>query len=222
MASFTDTQLPKFNPYIQQQPVEAMTAVGTQRQKAHEEGVQKIQTQIDNIAGLQVGRDVDKAYLQSKINELGNDLRSVAAGDFSNFQLVNSTGGMIKQIGNDPFIRAGVSATANDSKQMEMMEEDRKKGTLTPQAEHFYSLKRNSYYSNSSLKGEDGKPINYSGKYIQSWDIDKNILEAIKAVGDKKWSKDNVFKMVNGQIAKDKNGQPILSDYATREKLMVY
>ena len=50
MASFTDTSVPKFNPYIAQQPVEALVSVGVQKQKAYEEGVQKIQTQIDNIA----------------------------------------------------------------------------------------------------------------------------------------------------------------------------
>ena len=217
MASFTDTQPPRFNPYIQQQPVEAMVAVGTQKQKAHDEGVQKIQTQIDNLASIDVGRDVDKAYLQSKINELGNNLRTVASGDFSNFQMVNSVGGMIKQIGYDPYIRTAVASTANDRKETALMDEDRKAGKLTPQAEHFYGLKRSKYYNNSSLKGEDGKPVGFGGKYIQSWDIDKNIVEAIKGVGDSKWSADNVFKMVNGQIAKDSNGAPIYSEYAIRE-----
>lgn len=218
MASFTDTQMPNFNPYIQQQPVEAMVAVGTQKQKAYEQGVQKIQSQIDSIAGLDVARDVDKAYLQSKLNQLGNNLRTVAAGDFSNFQLVNSVGGMTKKVVSDPYIKAAVSSTAMDRKEMALLEEDRKKGALTPQAEYFYNLKRQKYYNSSELQNAQGNPVQYTGKYIQSWDIDKNMLDAIKAVGDSKWSADNVFKMVNGQIAKDKNGAPIYSDYAIREK----
>lgn len=218
MASFTDTQPPRFNPYIQQQPVEAMVAVGTQKQKAHDEGVQKIQTQIDNLAAIDVGRDVDKAYLQSKINEMGNSLRSVAAGDFGNFQLVNSVGGMIKQIGYDPYIRTAVASTANDRNQTALMEEDRKSGKLTPHSEYYYGLKRNKYYSNNSLKGEGGRPIGFSGKYVQSWDIDKALVEAINAVGDSKWSADQVYKMIDGQIMKDKNGNPILSDYAIKTK----
>jgi len=92
MASFTDNAqaLSQFNPYIQQLPVEEMIDVGKRRQTAHNEGVQKIQTEIENVAGLDVVRDVDKAYLQSKLNQLGNNLRTVAAGDFSNFQLVIS------------------------------------------------------------------------------------------------------------------------------------
>lgn len=216
MASFTD-KTPRFNPYIQQLPVEAMAQVGMAKQKAHDEGVQKIQAQIDSMAGLQVGRDVDKAYLQSKMNELGNNLRTFAAGDFSNFQLVNSVGGMVNQVGNDPYIKAAVSSTANDAKQMAAMEADRAKGTLTPHAEYYYAQKRNKYYNSTELSSPDGKPVSFSGKYVQSWDIDKNILDAIKAVGDSKWSADNVFVMVNGQIAKDANGAPIYSDYATRE-----
>ena len=45
-----------------------------------------IQSNIDNIAGLDIVRGVDKAYLQSKLNQLGNNLMTVAAGDFSNFE----------------------------------------------------------------------------------------------------------------------------------------
>jgi len=83
MASYTD-QIPKFNPYIQQLPIEAMVQVGMEKQRRYDEGLQKIQTNIDNIAGLDVVRDVDKQYLQSKLNDLGSKLKTVAAGDFSN------------------------------------------------------------------------------------------------------------------------------------------
>ena len=100
MASYTDT-VPKFNPYVKQLPLEAMVEVGMYKQQKYDEGIQKIQTNIDNVAGLDVHNDVDKAYLQSKLNQLGNDLRTVSAGDFSNFQLVNSVNGMTNQIAKD-------------------------------------------------------------------------------------------------------------------------
>ncbi len=70
MASFPDI-IPQFNPYIQQLPVEAMVTVGMEKQKRYDEGIQKLQTQIDTIAGIEVLRPQDKAYLQSKLNELG-------------------------------------------------------------------------------------------------------------------------------------------------------
>ena len=116
MASFTDI-IPQFTPYVQQLPVEAMVAVGMEKQKRYDEGVQKIQQSIDKIAGLDVAADADKAYLQSKLNQLGNDLTFVAAGDFSNYQIVNSVDGMAKQIAYDPNVQNAVGSTAYLRKQ---------------------------------------------------------------------------------------------------------
>lgn len=218
MASFTDT-IPTFSPYVQQLPVEAMVQVGQQKQNQYNQGIEKIQSNIDQISGLPIGRDADKAYVQSKINELGNNLKTFMASDFSDAQLVNSVNGMTGQISKDPYVRAAVYSTANDAKQMDQMEKDKQAGKLTPHAEYNYQLKRNQYYNNPDLKTKDGKPINFSGTYDQSWDIDKNLIDAVKGVGDSKWSADIVFKTdSNGQFIKDKNGIPILSEYAIREK----
>jgi hypothetical protein len=222
MASFTDNiqSLTNFKPYVQQLPIEEMVAVGQNRQAKYDQGVQKIQSAVDNVAGLDVGRDVDKKYLESKLSELQNNLKSVAAGDFSNYQLVKSTAGMANSISKDPIIQAGVYSSANDKKQLAELEKDRQSGKLTPQAELYYQLKRNAYYNNESLTGEDGSPISFSGKYIQSWDIDKNLTEAIKSVGDSKWTTENVFKTdpTTGQPLKDKKtGMPIYSEFAIKE-----
>jgi hypothetical protein len=220
MASFTDNPqlLGTFNPYIQQLPVDAMVKVGMYKQEQYNAGIEKIQSNIDKIGGLAIGRDVDKAYLQSKINQLGNNLKGFMASDFSDAQLVNSVNGMTGKLASDPYIQSAVSSTANDKKQMEQMEADRQKGILTPQAEYYYNLKRQKYYDDPSLKTEDGKPINFNGKYTQSWDLDKNIIEAVKAVGDSKMSSDVIFEMdpATGKIAIDANGVPKYSSYATR------
>ena len=72
MASFTDA-IPQFNPYIQQLPVEAMVQVGMEKQQRYDQGLQKIQSQIDQVAGLSLYRDSDKQQLQSKLNELGSN-----------------------------------------------------------------------------------------------------------------------------------------------------
>ena len=126
MASFTDA-ISQFNPYVQQLPVEAMLKVGMYKQQKYEEGVQKIQSEIDKVAGLDVYKPVDKQYLQSKLNELGSKLKTVASGDFSNFQLVNSVGGMAAQIGKDSKIVNAVTATSLLRKQMQKMNDDSEK-----------------------------------------------------------------------------------------------
>lgn len=59
MANWTDAPI-QFNPYVQQLPVEAMVKVGMEKQQLDNEGVQKIQTGIDNVAGLDIMRDVDR------------------------------------------------------------------------------------------------------------------------------------------------------------------
>jgi len=191
MASFTDL-IPQFNPYIQQLPVEAMVSVGMEKQRRYDEGIQKLQSQIDQVAGLSVLRPQDKAYLQSKLNELGNNLRGVAAGDFSNFQLVNSVGGMIGQVSKDPFVIAAVKSTANDQKNLEQIDADRRSGKLDPANEFFYSMQRKKYLE-AGLATEDGKPITFSGYYLPYKDVYGKLRTIAKDVGVDETIVQNLF-----------------------------
>lgn len=216
MASYTD-RIPKFTPYISQLPVEAMVQVGMEKQRRYDEGVQKIQSQIDNIAGLEVLRPQDKAYLQSRLNELGNNLRTVAAGDFSNFQLVNSVGGMVTQIGKDKIVQAAVQSAARDKQQMTIMEEERKKGTLTPDNETFYKKQKNAYL-NSGLVNDDGSPIVFGGTYVPYFDVFKFAKETFDAVKPDGLTWDQVYVTdTNGNPKIDpKTNQPIYSPVMIR------
>lgn len=240
MASFLD-QISQFNPYIQQLPVEEMKQVGMYKQQQYDQGVQKIQGYIDNIAGMDVMRDVDKQHLQSKMNDLGSRLKTVAAGDFSNQQLVNSVGGMASQIIKDPNIQAAIYSSSNDKKQLSEMEQAREKGELTPHAEYVYSLKRNDYLNNSNLNNDGGKPVVFSGKFVKGWNIEKNMSDALKEVADGKYNVENLFVTdENGaikhniqQVTDPKTGRvvinpktgkpieedkgPIYSEYAVKE-----
>jgi hypothetical protein len=207
MASFTDTQPPKFNPYIQQQPVEAMVSVGMQKQKAYEEGVQKIQTQVDNIAGLDVIRDVDKAYLQSKLNQLGNNLRTVASGDFSNFQLVNSVSGMTKQLIRDEGIQNAVSSTAKLRKEQTFMEEERKKGELNPANEYVFNKQVSSWMDNSDVNA------GLNAKYNKFFDVDKHMADTFDKIKPDGYTIDQIFVTGNDgkPLINKRTGQPELS-----------
>jgi predicted RND superfamily exporter protein len=132
MASWTD-RIPTFNPYVEQQPVDAMLKVGMYKQQKYEEGVQKIQTAIDNVAGLDIASELDKKYLQSKLNGLGNNLNIVAGADFSNFQLVNSVNGMTKEIVKDEYVQNAVASTAQIRKNQRILEADEKAGKSSVQ-----------------------------------------------------------------------------------------
>ena len=209
MASFTDV-IPQFNPYIQQLPVEAMVQVGMEKQQRYDQGIQRIQSQIDQVAGLSLYRDADKQQLQSKLNELGSKLKTVAAADFSNYQLVNSVAGMASTIMKDPILIAGVQSTQNIKNNEKLIEEARQKGELTPDNLDFYN-KKLAAYDNAGLVDERGKPIVFNSKYDPFFDIDKFARETFDAVKPDNYTYDEVFQ-------KDDKGNTVYSPIMTRLK----
>jgi hypothetical protein len=178
MASFTDNPqlLTNFNPYVQQLPVDAMREVGMYKQAKYDEGVQKIQTTIDNVAGLDVVRDVDKGYLQSKLNELGNNLKTVAAGDFSNFQLVNSTASMANNIAKDATVQNAVMSTAKYRKEAAFMESQRKEGKGAVENEWDFKSSANKWLTSSNVDES------FDGKYQSYIDVNKKWMDVMKTL----------------------------------------
>lgn len=206
MASWTD-KIPTFNPYVAQLPVEAMVQVGMEKQRRYDEGIQKIQTNIDNIAGLDIIRDVDKVYLQSKLNQLGNDIRTVAAGDFSNFQLVNSVNGMTNQIVKDRNVLNAISSTKAYRKGLEDMDAANKAGKGA--ASHDWEFKTS---ANEWLNNKDINKTFNSG-YKQYSNYMKNGLEVVKALVKNENIKDVAFEY-------DANGNVVgVLDAMTRTKI---
>lgn len=205
MASFTDI-IPQFTPYIQQLPVEAMVQVGMEKQKRYDEGIQKIQSQIDTIAGLDVIRDIDKAYLQSKLNELGNNLKVVAAGDFSNFQLVNSVGGMANQIVRDPNIVNALSSTKAYRKGIEDMNAMIKDGKGSSSRTWEFTTKANNWLNSKDLNSK------FDATYKPYTNYRKNATEIIKGLTGDSTIRDDAFDI-------DANGNLVIKDAITRTKL---
>lgn len=187
MASFTDA-IAQFNPYIQQLPVDAMVQVGMYKQAKYEEGVQKVQSYIDNVAGIDVIKPEHKQYLQSKVNELGSKLRSVAAGDFSNQQLVNSVGGMATQIIKDPKIQNYVYSTQNIRKMLEQKDADIKAGKSNPDNVRVFEHDLNNWLSDGSADSS------FRGRYDQYFDIDKHVKEQFDAIKPGNWSIDQIYE----------------------------
>ena len=213
MASFTDNPqlLSTFNPYVAQLPIEAMVKVGMQKQQQYDEGIQKIQTNIDNIAGLDIYKDSDKAYLQSKLNQLGNDSRVFAMSDFSNAQMVNSVNGMTNSLIKDNKIQNAVSATASAKKELAFMEEERKKGNLNPANEAVFKKKFSSWSNNEEV----GQSFN--ARYDPYFDVWKFAKETFDAIGDESMSFDQIFQTgADGKPLLDKNNKPVLAPYMKR------
>ena len=217
MASFTD-KIPTFNPYIQQLPVEAMVKVGMEKQQRYDQGVEKIQSEVDKIGGLSVAKDVHKAYLQSKINELGNNLKTFMASDFSDYQLVNSVAGMTSQITKDPIVLNAVSSTQVIEKGNQEKEEAIKAGKSSPENEWWWSTQVNDFLSNDDLKQS------FNGRFIQYTDVDKKLRDLASKIKDTDSSIDIPYRRDNagntlyynadGTVSTDpsKGGKPQIDD----------
>lgn len=204
MASFTDI-IPKFNPYVQQLPVEAMVQVGMEKQKRYDEGIQKIQAQIDNIAGMDIAQDAQRIYLQSKLNELGNNLKGVAAGDFSNFQLVNSVGGMTNQLVKDPRIVNALVSTKNYRKGLEDM------ATLTKEGKA--SSSRTWEFKTAASEWLNGDvDASFNSQYKPYTNYRKNAMEVIKGLTKSKNITEDAFDI-------DENGNLEIKDAKVRTEL---
>ena len=194
MASFTDKPIP-LAPYVEQLPLQAMVGVGEQLQERYNQGVQKIQSSIDNMAGLDIMRPVDKNYMQSLLNNLGNNLKTVAAGDFSNYQLVNSVSGMVGTIGKDVNVQNAVASTAWYKKQLVQMQEDVKNGKANPANDYDFSVKSNAWLSSNS-PGEK-----FSSSYQTPIDYTKKWTDALAKIHSNLTSQDILNSMdSNGKI----------------------
>jgi hypothetical protein len=207
MASFTD-QILQFNPYVSQLPIDAMVKVGTYKQQKYEEGVQRIQGEIDKVAGLEIVKPIHKQYLQSKLNELGSKLKTVASGDFSNFQLVNSVGGMASQIGKDSTIQNAVYSTQKVRKGQQDMEAARKAGKSSIQNEAWFNNGVNGWMNDNDVKSS------FSDYFVEYTDIEKKLRDVAKDVHEYDQSIEIPFQKDNsGNVLYfDKNGNVTTPD----------
>ena len=197
MASFTDS-ISQFNPYVQQIPLEEMAKVGMYKQAQYDQGVQKVQSYIDNVAGLDIMHEADKKYLQSKLGQLGNKLKTVAAGDFSNQQLVSSVGGMASSLIKDQNIQNAVSSTALYKKQTEELEKAYKEGKSSVANVDDFRTKADAWLSTDKVGQK------FTGRYSPYVDYKKQWLDVIKALHADETGKDFAYERyidpVSGEV----------------------
>ena len=212
MASFTDA-ISQFNPYVSQLPIDAMVKVGMYKQQKYDEGVQKIQGYIDSIAGLDVVKPLQKQYLQSKLDELGSKLKTVAAGDFSNFQLVNSVGGMSTQIVKDPIVNNAVMSTQKVRKGQQDKEAAIKSGKSSPENDWWWDTQVGSWINDGKLDSS------FNGGYLEYIDVDSKLREVAEKVKEVDNSIDIPYQRdTAGNYIRDKNGNLLVDDAMLRVK----
>jgi hypothetical protein len=205
MASFTDSPV-QFAPYVSEIPNDLMLKVGMDKQQKYEQGIQRIQTNIDNVAGLDIANPVQQKYLQSKLNTLGNNLKFVAAGDFSDFQLVNSVNGMTKQIVKDDTVLNAISSTKTYRKGLADMATANKEGKSAASHDWLFKSEASEYLNNEDVKASFNK------SYKQYSNYSKNAIEVIKNLAKNETTRDVA-------VETDNNGNMVVLDAMTRTKI---
>ena len=197
MASYTD-KIPTFNPYVAQQPVDAMLKVGMYKQQKYEEGVKRIQNSIDNVSGLDIANPVQQKYLQSKLNSLGNNLTFLAASDFSDFSLVNSVNGMTKEIVKDEDVINAVSSTAKMRAGYKKREELAKKGLTDKNNDDYYDKFVGDYINSTDLKAR------FNSDYVPYTNIVKKLQAALVGAGETSVTAEQLF------VTDPNTGKPLI------------
>jgi hypothetical protein len=195
-----------------------MVQVGMRRQAKYDEGVEKIQSYIDNIAGLDVIKPIHKEYIQSKLNELGGKLKTVAAGDFSNQQLVNSIGGMTTQIIKDPTVQNAVYSTQRVRKVQGDMEAAKKAGKSGIENELWANNEISSWINDGDAQ------TTFNGEFVEYTDLDKQLrdlhskLKEAENSVDIPWKTDANNRILYYSTVKDAKGNVIKTNVSTDPK----
>jgi len=150
MSNFTDQPI-QFNPYIETTPVQAMVAVGMQKEQDFKQGIAKVQAYVDTIAGLDIAKEEHKQYVSTKLNEVKQGIAKNLSGDFSDSRITNQIGGAAVHIYKDPIVQNAVISTGNYRKGIADIEAARKAGKSNIANETVFTDSANEWLSDKNV-----------------------------------------------------------------------
>lgn len=221
MASFSD-QITGFTPYQQEVPVNALIDEGQRKQMQFDEGVQRIQGEVSNIANLPIVKEQGKQYLQAKLGQLKSTLSTSVASDFSDSRLINQIGGLTREIGTDPIIQNQVQGALAYKAGLDAIEASKVKGKdggsgYGVNNEAFFHAQANQWLNDGDLKS------GFNGKYVEHIDVDsklrklRNDLKESEPITEIPYRRDNsgntlYFDKKGNPSTNPANGQPVIDD----------
>lgn len=175
MASFAENPNRRYNDYVGM-PTDTYAAVGLFKQGMYEQGIQQIQTALSTVAGLEIARDVDKQYLNSKVSEVTSKINGIAGGDWSNKNLVSKATGIATTVAKDEYVQNAVYSTAEYKNRLETLKKVREKGDgYSPQNEWDYLNDVNSWMTDPTV----GKKLGHK-EYSNYVDLNETALKYFK------------------------------------------
>lgn len=206
MASFTD-KIHGFSPYIEEMPSDAYLRVGMFKQQQTDEGIQKVQSYIDAVAGLPVVKQEDKDYIQGKLGQIQEGVTKNLSGDFSDARITNQVGGAVKQVFGDPIVKTAVSSSAYYTTGLQAIKDAQKDGKSSPANEWLYNKQASSWLNDKKAGSQ------FSGQYIPYTDIGAKILKTVKEIDpDSKLTEIPFKRNADGSYQHDDAGRPIIDD----------
>ena len=188
MASFT-SEIVNYNPYVQQIP-DSYYQVGMLKQQQYDQGVATIQNQLSSVAGIEVLKGSHRDYLNARVNELATHLNKMpGTTDFSDASFVNQIGGYATRLASDPIIQNAAAAAATHKKQMQYIEEARKKGEDTTRNEWDYNKQLSEWLNDGDIKSS------FNGRFSPVVDVMGEFYKAFKEAHPSSSLNQDAFEM---------------------------
>ncbi|XAI97383.1 hypothetical protein [Leptolyngbya phage Lbo-JY46] len=174
------SQVYKPNPYIPPVDLNLLNSVLMYKESKFENNATQIQQQIDSFSGLDIARDVDKQYLNSKVDKTVNQINGLGGVDLSNPNVMNQLTGMSSSIGRDSNIINAVTSTRG----IRSLMEGHNKLKTDPKMKGMYSDVNYNYdmqFVNSYMEDKNvGSVYNGPTSPTPYFDIDKKVIEELK------------------------------------------
>lgn len=210
MASWT-SEIVKFTPYIPESPLDPMLSVGLTKQQQFMEGVQKVQSYVDTLNGMDISKKEIKDYVQVKLNSFHQNINNVS-GDFSDQRLISQIGGAVGKIASDPIVQNGILATNSIRNGYAQIEQARKEGKSNPNNEIYFSDAVDRWMN-------DGRAdTQLSASYTPYFDIVKRVREVYKDMSE---GQDLPASFSLSNLSVDENGRPIFNLNSASEMVLM-
>src|SRR5690606_20182751 len=166
------TYVPEYSPYISSIPVELYGQLAMQKQQQYDTGLQRVQSFVQNITGLEMDRDIDQAYNEQKVGEFRKNIENILSEDLSDTNGLMQAGAYSSQLFNDKRIRNSVLSRIHEKDAYKQLEQAQQDGTYAPENAELLLSQINAWKSgdeNAVLGKQTYIPYdNYMERY-QKW-----------------------------------------------------
>jgi hypothetical protein len=180
MANFLQSPNVALQPYTPSVDTGLYANVLHYKDDQYRQGLAKVQSSIDSVAGLEVYRPVDKQYLQEKMNGIKSQVESLAGGDFSQQAVAGQVASLASQVYKDDRIKQNVIDSSKVKSYFASAKEKKEKHPeqYTPSAEN-WDMQHVSDYLNST---DPEKSYNGPSEASNYYDYNKPLGELLKGL----------------------------------------